>query len=149
MRRLYPEVIFDWKKITRQLAEKREVCQGYRSRRRSASAARRREPSYAVYDPATRTLCANGDGVGAIAFLDAILSMERQTNSPAPLPPRRIAKPTLKRLKQHGRLPSHIRRGQAVVALQRQRGIRCQGRCRYDTTHPAEPRNSRKRALRP
>jgi len=34
MRRLYPDVAFDWKKIARQLAEKREVCRQYRSRRR-------------------------------------------------------------------------------------------------------------------
>jgi hypothetical protein len=30
LRRLYPNVVFDWKKIERQLAEKREVCRRYR-----------------------------------------------------------------------------------------------------------------------
>lgn len=28
MRRLYPDILFDWKNITAQLAEKREVCAG-------------------------------------------------------------------------------------------------------------------------
>jgi hypothetical protein len=39
MRRLYPDIDFDWKKIARQLAEKREVCRRYRSRRRTSDAA--------------------------------------------------------------------------------------------------------------
>jgi hypothetical protein len=30
MRRLHPDIDFDWKKIARQLAEKREVCRQYR-----------------------------------------------------------------------------------------------------------------------
>ena len=34
MRRLYPEVAFDWKKITEQLAEKRKACRRYRTRPR-------------------------------------------------------------------------------------------------------------------
>ena len=29
MRRLYPDYLFDWKKIGQQLAEKREVCRTY------------------------------------------------------------------------------------------------------------------------
>jgi hypothetical protein len=51
MRRLYPEVAFDWKKISRQLAEKREACRRYRSRRRNPDTARHprgREPFYGV-----------------------------------------------------------------------------------------------------
>ena len=38
MRRLHPDVDFDWKKIASQLAEKREVCRRYRARRRPARA---------------------------------------------------------------------------------------------------------------
>jgi hypothetical protein len=37
MRRLYPDTVFDWKKIARQLAEKREACRCYRSRRRTST----------------------------------------------------------------------------------------------------------------
>lgn len=44
MRRRHPDVDFDWKTITRQLVEKREVCRRYRSRRRTARATRVREP---------------------------------------------------------------------------------------------------------
>jgi hypothetical protein len=46
MRRLHPDVVFDWKKITRQLAEKREECRRYRSRRRTKRerVPREREP---------------------------------------------------------------------------------------------------------
>ena len=46
MRRLYPNVTFDWKKITAQLAEKREVCRSYRSRRQAKARQQRtpREP---------------------------------------------------------------------------------------------------------
>jgi hypothetical protein len=63
MRRLYPEVVFDWKKIALQLAEKREVCRSYRSRRRTSNAERcprDREAFYAVYEPGTRTVYASG-----------------------------------------------------------------------------------------
>ena len=64
MRRLHPDTDFDWKKIGRQLAEKREACRCYRSRRRTAGDERRprdHEPlSYAVYDPTTRTVYADG-----------------------------------------------------------------------------------------
>jgi hypothetical protein len=35
MRRLHSDVDFDWKKITKQLAQKQEVCRQYRSRRRT------------------------------------------------------------------------------------------------------------------
>jgi hypothetical protein len=72
MRRLYPDVIFDWKKLDRQLAEKREACRGYRARRRDSSAARRprqREAFYSVYDPFTRTVYAGCLMVVAIALI--------------------------------------------------------------------------------
>src|SRR2546430_2054750 len=59
MRRLHPDVDFDWKKITRQLAEKREVCRRYRSRRRTPRAPRVREPFYGVIDPVERTVYVN------------------------------------------------------------------------------------------
>ncbi len=83
LRRLHPDTAFDWKKIGRQLAEKREACRCYRSRRRTSGAARLprgREPLYAVYDPTTRTVYADGvpssaEGVGAL--LDAVLSLDR------------------------------------------------------------------------
>src|SRR5712691_4612947 len=76
MRRRHPEVDFNWKTITRQLAEKREVCRRYRSRRRTARAPRVREPFYGVLDPVERTVYvndpANMAGVGAL--LDAIIA---------------------------------------------------------------------------
>jgi hypothetical protein len=84
LRRLYPDVVFDWKKITRQLAEKREACRRYRSRRRTSNADRPprvREPWHAVYDPSTRTVYADGmpSSAGqAGALLDALLAMERK-----------------------------------------------------------------------
>ena len=102
MRRLYPQVVFDWKKITRQLAEKREVCRAYRSRRRAAGVERRerlREPLHGVYDPAARALYVDGDGAEGVAFLDVLLSLERQWAIPPLLPPRQVAKPELKRVK--------------------------------------------------
>lgn len=84
MRRLYPNIVFDWKKIIRQLAEKREVCRDYRSRRIEAATERRharpREPFYSVYDPVTRTVYANGlpsSAKGAGALLDAVLRLDR------------------------------------------------------------------------
>ena len=63
MRRLYPDVVFDWKKIARQLAECRETCRDYRSRRRSAGAARSRgasEPLFGVFESATGMIYTNG-----------------------------------------------------------------------------------------
>ena len=64
-----------------QLADKREACRRYRSRRRTSNAARPREPFYAVIDPGTRTVYADGvpstaGGVGAL--LDAVLSIDRR-----------------------------------------------------------------------
>jgi hypothetical protein len=82
MRRLYPDVVFDWKKIARQLAEKREVCRCYRSRRR-APTRRAREPMYAAFDPATRAVYADEPRTAqdAAALLDAILLIDRTLNS--------------------------------------------------------------------
>jgi hypothetical protein len=78
MRRLYPDVVFDWKKIERQLAEKREVCRRYRSRRRNARQPHAHKPFYAVYDPATRSVYSEEPSTAehAAALLDAILSID-------------------------------------------------------------------------
>jgi hypothetical protein len=104
MRRLYPEVAFDWKKITRQLAEKREACRRYRSRRRNPDTARHscgREPLfYGVYAPATRTVYVNdvpSSAAGVGALLDAILQIDGGLKDavPPPEPIRGRAKPRL------------------------------------------------------
>ena len=78
MRRLYPDVVFDWKKIGRQLVEKREACRCYRSRRR-APARQAHRPMYAVFDPAKHTVYADmpSTAAGAAALLDAVLSVDR------------------------------------------------------------------------
>jgi hypothetical protein len=93
LRRLYPEVDFDWEKIAHQLAEKREACRRYRSRRRSSAAARRARagrPFYAAYDPFTRTVYADepANAREAGALLDAVLSFDRMTGLPL-LPPKK------------------------------------------------------------
>lgn len=76
MRRLHPEYLFDWKKINKQLAEKREVCRAYRSRRQAPRSTGRTSGScVAVYDPSTRTVYAS-DPSSPLALLDAILDME-------------------------------------------------------------------------
>ena len=94
MRRLYPNIVFDWKKITRQLAEKREVCRDYRVRRIEAAAERRKadsgEPFLSVYDPLTRTVYANGipsTAAGAGMLLDAVLHADRALNDNPSLSP--------------------------------------------------------------
>ena len=76
MRRRHPEVDFDWKTITRQLAEKREVCRRYRSRRRTARTPRVREPFYGGFDPVERTVYVNDPTniAGMGAMLDAIIA---------------------------------------------------------------------------
>ena len=82
MRRLYPNVTFDWKKITTQLAKKREECREYRSSRQRKARARRMpgKPFIGTYDPFRREVYVNDPsniaGVGAL--LDAILARERQ-----------------------------------------------------------------------
>jgi hypothetical protein len=105
MRRLYPDVDFDWKKIARQLAEKREVCRRYRSRWRTSDAAhlsRVHAPFYGLYEPGTRTIYVNGfprnaQTVGAL--LDAVLHLDRTLTIAASSSPsegvRREAKPNL------------------------------------------------------
>ena len=79
MRRLHPDVAFDWQKLARQLAAKREVCRWYRARRRAVRVPRVREPFYGVFEPHTRRVYVNDPdniaGVGAL--LDAILARER------------------------------------------------------------------------
>jgi hypothetical protein len=83
MRRLYPDVTFDWKKIAAQLAARREECRGYRSRRQISGAARRSRASesfYGVYEPGTRTIYASGvpsTAAGVGALLDAVLRLDR------------------------------------------------------------------------
>src|ERR1017187_5568086 len=83
MRRLYPDVVFDWKKIAQQLAEKRELCRDYRSRRRTSGAARPQrahEPLIGIFEPGTRRVYVNGlpaTARAAGALLDAILQMDR------------------------------------------------------------------------
>jgi macrodomain Ter protein organizer (MatP/YcbG family) len=81
MRRLHPDIAFDWKKIGQQLARKREVCREYRSGRQRKARDRRmpREPFYGVFEPRTRTVYVNDPtnitGVGAL--LDRIIADER------------------------------------------------------------------------
>lgn len=78
MRRLYPDYLFDWKKINQQLAEKREVCRAYRSKRQvPRSTGRPSVPCVTVsYDPRTRTIYASDTG-NSFALLDAVLHIER------------------------------------------------------------------------
>jgi hypothetical protein len=92
MRQLYPDVAFDWKKITQQLAEKREACRRYRSRRRSprsTSHSRGSDAFYGVYEPGTRTVYVNdvpSSAAGVGALLDAILRIDRTLqDAPSPL----------------------------------------------------------------
>ena len=84
MRLRHPDVDFDCQTITRQLAEKREVCRRYRSRRRTTRLSREREPFYGVFDPAERTVYVNDPTniAGMSAMLDAIIAY-----STAKLPP--------------------------------------------------------------
>ena len=101
MRRLYPDVVFDWKKITQQLAEKREACRRYRSRRRSrygTSHSSGGEPFCGVYEPGTRTAYVNdvpSSAAGVGALLDAILQIDRDLDAAPSLsePIRGRAKP--------------------------------------------------------
>ena len=86
MRRLYPNVSFDWKKITAQLVKSREVCRSYRSRRQDTAAlkrerrSRRREPFIGVIDPVRREVYINDESniAGAAALLDALIAGERR-----------------------------------------------------------------------
>ena len=78
MRRLYPDYFFDWKKIGQQLAEKREVCRAYRSKRQAPRSRERTSDPFAMvsYDPRTRTVYAS-DVANSLALLDAVLHIER------------------------------------------------------------------------
>ena len=85
MRRLYPDVVSDWKTVGEQLAEKREACRRDRSRPRAAAPpSRARQPrcGYAVYDPITRTVYADEAAADGAALLDAVLSFDRMTGLP-------------------------------------------------------------------
>lgn len=110
LRRLYPNVVFDWKKIAGQLAEKREVCRVYRSRRRPADTirpARAREPLHGFFEPRARTVYVSGlpsNIAEAGALLDVVLHMEQNImHGPSPLPPSsevgRETKPRLRLVK--------------------------------------------------
>lgn len=77
-RRRYPDYLFDWKKINKQLAEKREVCRDYRSRRRAPKNTERASDPFIIvsYDPSTRTVYSSDAG-SPLALLDAILEIDR------------------------------------------------------------------------
>ena len=98
MRRLYPEVAFDWRRITQQLAEKREACRRYRSRSRKPAGSgpsRGCEPLYGVYEPGSRTVYINGvpsSAAGVGRLLDAILQLDRELVSVSP-PLEHVRKP--------------------------------------------------------
>ena len=80
MRRLYPDYTFDWKKINLQLAEKREVCRSYRSRRQKPRNKSQTPPSpvFAAYHPGTRTIYTSDlSGGDPFALLDAVLDIDR------------------------------------------------------------------------
>jgi hypothetical protein len=89
LRRRYPDIVFDWKKIARQLAEKREACRRYRSRRRTSAAPRRRQPLTAAYDPITRAVYVDAmpSPADAFALLDVLLTIDGgRTDAPSPPP---------------------------------------------------------------
>ena len=79
MRRLYPDCLFDWKKISQQLAEKREVCRAYRSRRQAPRNTERIPTPFVTvsYDPMTRTVYASNAAGNPLALLGAVLHIER------------------------------------------------------------------------
>lgn len=81
MRRLYPDYLFDWKKINQQLAEKREVCRAYRSKRQAPRSSPHTSDSFVMvsYDPTTRTIYTSDAG-NSLALLDAVLHIERTSN---------------------------------------------------------------------
>lgn len=120
LRRRYPDVAFDWKKIEGQLAEKRKACRRYRSRRRTSGTAgvrRHRGPLCGVFDPITRSVYVDDvpfTAGGVVALLDAVLSLDRglQADPPpstAPSEGRRGAKAKLE-LIAGGRPPSTRKR---------------------------------------
>lgn len=78
MRRLYPDTLFDWKKINQQLAEKREVCRAYRSKRQTPRGTEPTSDPFVIvsYDPRSRTIYASNTD-NSLALLDAVLHIER------------------------------------------------------------------------
>lgn len=120
MRRLYPDIDFDWKKIARQLADKRKVCRQYRSRRRTSDTehrARIRAPLYGLYEPGTRTIYVDGFPTNARAvgaLLDAVLHIDRTLTIAASSNPsegvRRETRPNL-RLAKGRRRPERPQSG--------------------------------------
>ena len=78
MRRLYPDYLFDWKKIGQQLAEKREVCRAWRSRRQAPRGKEHAPDPFVLvsYDPGTRTVYTSGT-CDSLSLLDAVLHFER------------------------------------------------------------------------
>lgn len=92
MRRLYPEVAFDWKKVLQQLAEKREARRRYRTRPRrpaGSSGSRDGKPVFGIYEPGTRTVYTNGipsTAAGVGRLLDAVFQLDRErSGTPSPL----------------------------------------------------------------
>ena len=106
LRRRYPDVVFDWKKIAQQLIEKRDASRRYRVRRRISATARQREAFYAVYDPITRTVYADdvpSSMGGVAALLDAVLQIDRRwKDAGSALDARRRAEPRLELVKRSG-----------------------------------------------
>jgi hypothetical protein len=91
MRRLYPDVAFDWKGITQQLAEKREACRRYRTRPRKPAGRGSRDDGalFGIYEPGTRTVFTNGvpsTAAGVGRLLDAILRLDRELTDASSLP---------------------------------------------------------------
>lgn len=78
IRRLYPDYLFDWKKINQQLVKKREICRAYRAKRQTPRSAEQPSSQFITwsYDPGTRTVYAS-DKVNSFALLDAVLHLER------------------------------------------------------------------------
>ena len=82
LRRLWPDVDFDWKKLAAQLVDKRLICRRYRARRRDGNApARPRLDSFsAVFEPRTGTVYVDrmpSTIIGMGALLDAVLEADR------------------------------------------------------------------------
>ncbi|EAM8425559.1 hypothetical protein RF20_26630 [Salmonella enterica] len=78
MRRLHPDYLFDWKKIGQQLAEKKELCRAWRSRRQAPRSTKRVPDPFALvsYDPGSRTVYTSGP-CDSLSLLDAVLHFER------------------------------------------------------------------------